>query len=451
MAAEFEDRLRTAAERVRAEQQRAADDLARRVQERQVLVAKINRAIQDWNHRIVPLVGQAVARTNDVMSAAEIQITSSPDDVRVMRSNHVGPSIPPLPGLNIVRYAAPTQVPQQQPVRGVARTVVRAATHAQQRSEIARLQQMTRLRIGISENGDFFATPFNYKASVSVKRPVATPEIDEKTIGSLIAEFVDAGLLGHHEETNLASAVSDLSGDELSTSAFNATPFGNNQFSQHGTSTFDTASNQIPTLKGEVSNAIRLASGGTELVIPPNGQASPTPPNPLEPTTRSPVEPTIAAQRILANRLSERPTDIGAAARALCKAIADQIDQLNASKPNEAEALNKQNDFVTFLKEIASGLTALADTLDQAVAAAREGAAEPMLLGTAGKIAEQLSVTVKEGLERHRAYLADCAIRFSVFAAGFVFLNACGVDGHIAGAVAALMNLKLPKAGTSTK
>jgi hypothetical protein len=158
----------------------------------------------------------------------------------------------------------------------------------------------------------------------------------------------------------------------------------------------------------------------------------------------NPAATPIGADGAFVGSLLEHPAEIREAARALSKAIADQIGQLNASKPNDAESLAKQNDFVAFLEMIATGLNHLADALDQAIATGTNGSLEPIFLGRAGEIAKQLSTTVKEGLERHRTYIADCAIRFGVFGAGFVFLHACGVDGYIAGAVAALMNLRLP-------
>jgi hypothetical protein len=43
-------------------------------------------------------------------------------------------------------------------------------------------------------------------------------------------------------------------------------------------------------------------------------------------------------------------------AHAVRKAIADQIAELNASKPNEPDRLVQQNDFVAFLQTIAAGL-----------------------------------------------------------------------------------------------
>jgi hypothetical protein len=150
-------------------------------------------------------------------------------------------------------------------------------------------------------------------------------------------------------------------------------------------------------------------------------------------------------------RLTERPAEIRKAARALSKAIAEQIEELNASKPNEPERLAQQNDFIAFLQTIAAGLDELAAALDRAIAAGSGTSPEPILLGKAGEIARKLSAAVTEGLERNRTYIVDCTIKFCVFAAGFTLLHACGVDGYIAGAVAALMNVKLSGGGDSKK
>src|SRR6266567_3297588 len=69
------------------------------------------------------------------------------------------------------------------------------------------------------------------------------------------------------------------------------------------------------------------------------------------------------AAAVFQNRLSERPADIRDAARALAKAIIDQIEDLNASKPNDGDGLAKHNDLVSFLEQIATGLTELGEAL----------------------------------------------------------------------------------------
>ena len=69
------------------------------------------------------------------------------------------------------------------------------------------------------------------------------------------------------------------------------------------------------------------------------------------------------------------------------------------------DSLSKHNELVDFLESIASGLGTLADALDELIAASTEGTPEPIFLGKAGRIAQQLSDTVTEGLERHRTFL----------------------------------------------
>jgi hypothetical protein len=156
------------------------------------------------------------------------------------------------------------------------------------------------------------------------------------------------------------------------------------------------------------------------------------------------------ATRTFAQRLSEQPTEILDAARALFKAIKDEIERQKASTPND-ESLTKHNDFVAFLEMIAAGLAQLTDALDRAIDAGTNGSPEPILLGKVGDIARQLGNDVKEGLERNRTYIVDCTIKFGVCAAGFVFLKACGMGEYAAGFLAAIMNLRLPKEGDSTK
>ena len=130
---------------------------------------------------------------------------------------------------------------------------------------------------------------------------------------------------------------------------------------------------------------------------------------------------------------------------ALSKAIVDQIAELERNKPNgPAERVTQHNDFVAFLESIASGLDALAEALDQAMAAGPAEKPEPMLLGKAAKIAHGLAAIAIDGIERHQHDILDCTIRFTVFGAGFLFLRAIGVDGYIAGIVAGRMNLRLP-------
>jgi hypothetical protein len=235
----------------------------------------------------------------------------------------------------------------------------------------------------------------------------------------------------------------------------------------------DDAANAVVRITAERQrrSVAALQSGPTE----PSAPSVPVPPEPSASTAPSRVElnargtiqnkasfdlsvnraspgaTSIDAAATVERRLADRPTEIRDAARALSKAIADQIAELNASKPNEPQRLAQQNDFVAFLQSIAAGLDALAEAIDRAIAAGSAEKPEPILLGKAGEIARHLGTAVAEGLERNRAYIVDCSIKFFVFAAGFALLHAIGVNDSLAAIITGLMNVKLPDGGGSKK
>jgi len=165
------------------------------------------------------------------------------------------------------------------------------------------------------------------------------------------------------------------------------------------------------------------------------------------------LHPSAAKRRTLDKSLSERPADIREAARDLIKEISDQIDALNASKPNHGERLANHNDFVTFLEMLAAKLGELADALDKLIdAAATKSATEPVFLGKAGEIIRQLQLILREWfqVEENRASLAGFTIRIALIGAGFTFLQACGVEGKIAAVLAGIFS-KTSKVAKATK
>jgi hypothetical protein len=221
----------------------------------------------------------------------------------------------------------------------------------------------------------------------------------------------------------------------------------------------DDAANQVPRMMADRQRRFIAAtqSGVTEPILP-TAPASPKPTASTVPiTARSSVmakgsatlsgdvtAAPITAQTPFVGRLSERPAEIRDAARNLVHAVEDQIHHMLASKPNDAESLVKQNEFIVFLEMVAAGLAKLADALDEAIHAGTNGSPEPVLLGKAGDIARQLGTDVTAWLEQNRTNLVDCTMRIGVFAASYVFLNACGVDGITASIVSGLVNASLP-------
>jgi hypothetical protein len=145
-------------------------------------------------------------------------------------------------------------------------------------------------------------------------------------------------------------------------------------------------------------------------------------------------------------RLSDNPVEIRAAALSLAEAIRTQIDDLNASRPNDREALTKHDDFVNFLERIAAGLREMADALDRASKADPSDPSQPLFVGKAGEIAKQINIGIMEWLERNRANLGGYTIKFSVIFAGAGLLQALGVDANFAaGIMASLVGIRALK------
>jgi hypothetical protein len=102
-------------------------------------------------------------------------------------------------------------------------------------------------------------------------------------------------------------------------------------------------------------------------------------------------------------RLSERPQDIREAARALSRAISEQIDELNALKPNDPDALTRQQTFVAFMQRIATGLDELAASLERINI--EPSASRGPLYAKSAAIARSLGKSVTKGLvPLHRDY-----------------------------------------------
>jgi hypothetical protein len=169
-----------------------------------------------------------------------------------------------------------------------------------------------------------------------------------------------------------------------------------------------------------------------------SGRASPT--VTVARASGDPAERTVVLER----NLSERPEDIREAARALSKAVTDQIDFLNDNKANEPDPLARHNDLIAFFTRIAEQLDAFADAIDVAINAASSSEREPVLLGGAASIARSIGDFVREGLTTHRAALQACAIQVPVISLSAWLLQQVGFDPKLAfTAIAAIMGVKL--------
>jgi hypothetical protein len=145
---------------------------------------------------------------------------------------------------------------------------------------------------------------------------------------------------------------------------------------------------------------------------------------------------TLAVER----RLAERPQDIREAARALSRAISEQIDELNALKPNDPDALTRQETFVAFMQRIVVGLDELAASLERI--SVEPPASRGPLYAKSAAIVRSLGKSVTKGLEENRASIMACSLRVPVVLAGTGLLHLLGVSPDIAaGIVAGLMGI----------
>jgi hypothetical protein len=130
----------------------------------------------------------------------------------------------------------------------------------------------------------------------------------------------------------------------------------------------------------------------------------------------------------ITNRLSEHPGDIGDSARTFVREIKSQVEELR--KPASGDGrLPQQNELVNFLEGLAVRLDGLADAIDQALNA-KTSSPEPLFIGKAGQIGEQLSLGFMEYIKENRAEIAGWSLRFGLIGAAYLFFKACGLEGE---------------------
>ena len=136
-------------------------------------------------------------------------------------------------------------------------------------------------------------------------------------------------------------------------------------------------------------------------------------------------------------RLSERPEDIRDAARELSRAISEQIDELNALRPNDPDALTRQEKFITFMQGIAAGSDELAESLDRVSIEASASRDQLSLYARSAEIVRSLGNSVMKGLEENRATIMACSLRVPVVMAATCLLHLIGVSPDLAAGISA--------------
>jgi hypothetical protein len=133
--------------------------------------------------------------------------------------------------------------------------------------------------------------------------------------------------------------------------------------------------------------------------------------------------------------LAERPEEVRNAVRELSKAIANQIEEMRASKPNADDALARHNELVSFLQPIAERLDGLGEILDAVIEA--KPAEKGPIFGRADAILRSTGAFVLEELKAHRSSVLEWSVKASVIVCIYELFLAVGVDPKQAFAVAA--------------
>ena len=157
------------------------------------------------------------------------------------------------------------------------------------------------------------------------------------------------------------------------------------------------------------------------------------------------------AAAIVEQRVSERPEEIRAAARALSRAISEQIEDLNASRLNDPDALDRQGALIEFLQRIAAGLDDLATSLE-AVIEAGSPETQKSSSAKAATVARSLASFVREGFDKQRAAIQACVINGPLLAGSVLLFHALGVDPTVAfTGMGTIMGFKMISKGAEAK
>ena len=126
--------------------------------------------------------------------------------------------------------------------------------------------------------------------------------------------------------------------------------------------------------------------------------------------------------------ISQSPAEFENLARSLAKEFDDEVERLLATKSNLAP--EETDRFVEFLKRMSRQLNNLADTIALAAKNAAQG--EPIFLGDAARVADELRSGFFEWLSTNRTVVVDWSFKVGLFGTSALFLNALGLEPHAA-------------------
>lgn len=153
-----------------------------------------------------------------------------------------------------------------------------------------------------------------------------------------------------------------------------------------------------------------------------------------------------ASKSVIESRLTEQPVAIRNTARALSKEFKSQATELKQQRPNDPDRIAQRENLVVLFENMATGLANLADNIDQAIVKASEDKPEPVFLGKAAEVVQQLHFEFMTWLKENGTAVFDVSFRVGIFLTGAVFLHSLGADSVTAvGALGYILKSLLSK------
>lgn len=140
----------------------------------------------------------------------------------------------------------------------------------------------------------------------------------------------------------------------------------------------------------------------------------------------APSEPVRALSAAVRQRIAQRPMDIAVMAAALSQGINDQVADLAAAKPNEPRALEAHETYISFLRELSSGLRDIHTALTVVLQSPEDNKKQEQLSRSA-RIAEELGNKLETWITANGQILMDFGFKTAFLGAGTAFLSFCGV------------------------
>jgi hypothetical protein len=145
---------------------------------------------------------------------------------------------------------------------------------------------------------------------------------------------------------------------------------------------------------------------------------------------------------VIQQRLASNPTAISAMATSLSLAIKEEIELLQSTKPNDPQALERHEQYLSLMNQVAHGLKEIAQAISRAESA-QDASSKAAELGVAARVVSNVRAVIADWLTVNGATVFDYGVKTGLLGAGCAFLTLCGAPSWQAfPALAVLLGLK---------